>query len=380
MAGIKKEPKLIKRTNREGWHFYYYDKAGVRKLVSTGETVRHKAEAMKREFLASLEKEKISIRLRDYAAHFFTAECPHRRRLRDEGKSVTARHNKNQRIWLENYIKKDPISNIFLNDLTRADVIDFRSRLKNKLGEKMNTLNKVMETLKVITNEALIREDMDRDPFKGIGPTKYEKIQAGIFTMEELNTLFVKNPPWQDIFDYTAFLIAATLGRRRGEILALRWQHVDLDEDKKGWMGVIHIHEAWKGGEEYGGTKTGVKLDIPLPRITAAAIAKLKEEALNKNPDMFLFGYPEGKAFGETWWRKRFLKAMDKAEIDVESRHLKPHSFRHTLNTILRERIKDPALVRAYLGWTNERTQDGYTHFQIEHLQKEAEAVDGLFG
>jgi integrase len=143
---------------------------------------------------------------------------------------------------------------------------------------------------------------------------------------------------------------------------------------------VIHIHEARKGGKEYGGTKTGLKLDIPLPRITEAALAKLKEETINNNPESFLFGYPEGKASGETWWRKRFLKTMKKAGIDVKTRHLKPHSFRHTLNTILRERIKDPVLLRAYLGWTNERTQDGYTHFQIEHLREEAETVDGLFG
>jgi hypothetical protein len=43
MAGIKKEPKLIKTTNREGWHFYYYDKSGKRRLVSTGATLKYKA-------------------------------------------------------------------------------------------------------------------------------------------------------------------------------------------------------------------------------------------------------------------------------------------------------------------------------------------------
>jgi integrase len=143
---------------------------------------------------------------------------------------------------------------------------------------------------------------------------------------------------------------------------------------------VFRVSRNLETRNEYGGTKTGLKLDIPLPRITAAALAKLKEETFNPDPDTFIFGYPEVTAFGETWWRKRFLKAMKKAGINVKTQHLKPQSFRHTLNTILRERIKDPALVRAYLGWTNERTQDGYTHFQIEHLRKEAETVDGLFG
>ena len=42
---------------------------------------------------------------------------------------------------------------------------------------------------------------------------------------------------------------------------------------------------------------------------------------------------------------------------------------RHSLNTILRDTGKDPAKVRAALGWRQERTQDGYTHFDEEHFK-----------
>jgi integrase len=61
---------------------------------------------------------------------------------------------------------------------------------------------------------------------------------------------------------------------------------------------------------------------------------------------------------------------MKKAEIDRVSRRLSPHSFRHSLNTLLRDAEKDPAKIRQVLGWRQERVQDGYTHFDIEHFQE----------
>jgi len=99
---------------------------------------------------------------------------------------------------------------------------------------------------------------------------------------------------------------------------------------------------------------------------------RLKELKLGSNksgPKDLVFCYADGTRFGNTWWRKRFVRAMEKAGIDRVSRNLKPHSFRHSLNTILRDAGKDPAKIRAALGWKQELTQDGYTHFDEDHFK-----------
>lgn len=70
---------------------------------------------------------------------------------------------------------------------------------------------------------------------------------------------------------------------------------------------------------------------------------------------------------------------MTHAGIDYKSRNLKPHSFRHTLNTLLRNAGQDPAKIRATLGWQQEKTQDNYTHWQIEDLRDQSKVVDDLF-
>ena len=65
--------------------------------------------------------------------------------------------------------------------------------------------------------------------------------------------------------------------------------------------------------------------------------------------------------------------------MDYNSYNLRPHSLRHTLNTLLRNAGQDPAKIRAALGWQQESTQDNYTHWKIEHLRGQADIVDSIF-
>jgi site-specific recombinase XerD len=42
----------------------------------------------------------------------------------------------------------------------------------------------------------------------------------------------------------------------------------------------------------------------------------------------------------------------------------------HTLGKILVNAGIDPAKVRSVLGWRQEKTQENYTHFDIEHFKE----------
>ena len=68
---------------------------------------------------------------------------------------------------------------------------------------------------------------------------------------------------------------------------------------------------------------------------------------------------------------KHFRRAMKSAGIPLAGRT--PHSFRHTLNTILRSAGQDPAKIRAALNWAGARIQDNYTHWRPEHLREIAD-------
>jgi len=70
---------------------------------------------------------------------------------------------------------------------------------------------------------------------------------------------------------------------------------------------------------------------------------------------------------------------MDRAGINWRSRNLTPHSFSHTINTIVRNSGHDPAKIRAVLGWMDETVQDTYTHWDLDNLKAWADIVDEIW-
>ena len=315
-----------------------------------------------------------------YAAPFFIWEkCPHVRRLVDEGKEITRRWADQQRGWLEKYVigdseaAPDAFALKAIGEITRADLVDFRSRLLKKLGDKRNTANKVMGVVKVVFKEALFREEIGRDPTFKVGTMKEYRRVPGTFTAEELRALFPGEGlgPWQDKHDYTCFLLAAETGLRRGEILVLRWGSIDFEKAR------VYVNEAWKGGEEIGTPKWGRKREFSLPAFCAVKLAELREGGTG--PDDFVFADVSGARFGETWWLKRFNAAMKSAKIDVKTRGITPHSFRHTLNSLLLAAGADPLKVRLALGWASARIQENYLHLAVEQLKDVSAKVDTIF-
>ncbi len=311
---------------------------------------------------------------RKYTAPFFIWDCcPHIRRLREEGKSITRRHAKIQRQRFEKHILNDSFAGKRLPEITRADVLELRSRLLSKNAPA--TVNKVLGIVKVIFREALFREEIHRDPTAGVGKIKERKKERGIFTVEELKALFPDRGygPWKDIQDYTCFYLAAVTGLRRGEILTLRWRHIDFDRH------FLLVSEAWKGGKEIGPPKWDHERIVPLSTRTINKLYWLRSESIRLAPEDFVFAYDDGSRIGETWWRKRFCAALDQAGIARQSRNLSAHSFRHTINTIVRDSGHDPAKIRAVLGWMDEAVQENYTHWDLDHLKAWADIVDSIW-
>ena len=110
---------------------WYYKLPDEKHYLSTGQTTRSAAENYVVEII-NYKRASVSCyyTFRQYAEPFFDWECcPHIRRLREEGKSITRRHAKIQHQRLRKHILPDPFSNKRLSEITRADVLDLRPRL-----------------------------------------------------------------------------------------------------------------------------------------------------------------------------------------------------------------------------------------------------------
>ena len=359
---------LFKRKRKKGivWYFWYY--SGQHRInKSTGQRNKYEAKIYAERFLKQKYSIKAKLSLGEFAEPYFDYErCPHVRRVLDDGRTITKRYAHLQRQTMMKYLFTDPIINMPISQIRRADIIDFRSRLIKKAGSR--TVNRVIGILKIIFKEGIFREELDHDPTIGIGDIKYERKIRGTFTLEELRRLFPEDShgPWSGLMDYTCFLLAASTGMRRGEILALPWRNVNLQD------GFVIIDQAWKSENELGKPKwehIRVTPFLIFKDQLINTLSELYEDSIRTNPDDLVFCYDSGDRLGDTWWTKHFNKALDRLGIDRRARLLSPHSFRHTLNTLLRDAGRDPAKIREVLGWRQERIQDNYTHFQIEHFK-----------
>jgi integrase len=367
-----KRPYLLWKRGR----VWYYKVPEGKHYLSTGQSTRRAAEQF---VIEVIHQERGSVpqycSFRRYAEPFFLWDrCPHIRRVLEETGRFTERHARIQRGRLKNHVFGDPFAAKRLSEITRADIFDLRSRLLKRCSPA--TANKVIDVVKVVLREAVIREELRRDPTELVRRVRHQKRERGVFTVEELRRLFPERGygPWKDACDYTCFFLAAVSGARRGELLVLRWRHLDFEGQ------YLKITEAWKGRDEIGGTKSGRARIVPLSSRIFEKFDTLRLESLHVQPDDFLFCYDDGSRVGETWWHERFKRALRRAEIEPAGRWLTPHSFRHTVNTIVRDAGQDPAKIRAVLGWMDEAIQDNYTHWEAQHLRQWAEIVDEIWG
>lgn len=313
--------------------------------------------------------------LGEYLQPFFVWErCPHVARLRGEGKRISKQHAKHQRSLIDRYILTDPLADKPVKAIRRGDVLDFRQRLIALAGPR--TVNSAMTVLKSCIKEGIFREDLEKDPTIGVGNIRYEKRQSGIFSAAELLDLSPPTGPgpWEDLQGYCAFLVAATCGLRRGELLALRWKDIDFEEL------AVHVEQAWKDETEIGEPKWGQRRTVPLPTCTAAKLKELRADSIHVLPDSLVLCYEDGSRLGATWFTKRFARAMAVAGVDTQARGPRPHSFRHSLNTLLRDAGYSDEKIRAAMGWSNEGTQKLYTHWNVSHLRDQAKIIDGIWG
>jgi len=228
-----------------------------------------------------------------------------------------------------------------------------------------------MGALKIALREAYYREEIERDPTMGIGEIKYKETEVGVFTVEEVISLFRDVPGvWRDLSGYVAFILAAQVGLRRGEILALIWGQIDFE------CAFINVNRAMT---DNGLPKWDKIRGTPVPTQCREALLELRRQSEFVLPYQYVICGKDGKPRSEHWWRDRFKKAMKAAGIDRVGRVLRPHSFRHTLNTELRGVGVDPARLRESMGWSGEEMQNKYTHWRPEHFDDQRKSMDELF-
>jgi integrase len=161
----------------------------------------------------------------------------------------------------------------------------------------------------------------------------------------------------------TLVLVAVLTGLRIGELLALRWKHLDL------LLGRIQVRETVSEGK-FGTPKTkSSRRDVPISDTVREALLVQRSRSRQTGADDLIFTTPKQTPLNPKNLLRRQLRP---ACVALELPLVSWHSFRHTHATLLGEVGESLKTAQALLGHSDlETTLNVYTH-AIPESQKRA--------
>jgi integrase len=182
---------------------------------------------------------------------------------------------------------------------------------------------------------------------------------------------------------YWPTLIALATGMRRGEILALRWQHVDLD---RGTLQVVETIEETKTSLRFKPPKNGKTRAITLPAFAVAELRRWKAEqarellrlGVRQTGATLVCGQADGQTHSPHDLTNQFRRFVHQMK---DLPQLRFHDLRHSHATQLLASGVHPKIAQERLGHSSiSITLDLYSH-AVESLQdKAASCVDAALG
>jgi integrase len=258
------------------------------------------------------------------------------------------------------------------------DILRFNDTLRDR-GCSASTRAKHLRVLSACLGTAVRYRYASFNPVRELHPgqkPRPERKEAAYFENAELPRLFAQ---LQAGLYKTLCLVALKTGMRLGEIAALRWGDIDLDE------AVVRVRRSYTGGE-LGTPKNRERRDVDLISDVVELLGWWRgEHAISAHADTLVFP-GEGKSVflsPSTLLRRELYPAMRRAGVPragptQERRTF--HSFRHTFAKRALESGAQVTWLSRHLGHSSLKvTTDIYGHWERAERKLQAAKMEGAF-
>lgn len=276
---------------------------------------------------------------------------------------------------INRYIKPN-IGHIELSKLKPLHIQSLYNHMFNDLKLSSSTINICHSIIHSALKQAVKWELLDCNSADAVKPPKKEKMKFNILNAEQVNNLLktIKNTLF-----YLPVLLAVTTGMRRSEILALRWNNIDLDK------GLIFVENQiiFTGKNKFellpcktsNSERTILMLPYTIPLLKQHKKNQLEKKlALGTKYHDFNFvctkdtGYPYNPKYISTKFYDLIRRRNSKYNIPI----IRFHDLRHTHATLLIEQGVNPKIIAERLGHKSIRTTlDIYSHV-LPNMQQDA--------
>lgn len=264
-----------------------------------------------------------------------------------------------------------------VQDLTPLMVERTYHQLVNS-GLKAKSVRNIHAVLRRALGDAERLGLIVRNPAASARPPTPDRVEQSTWTPAELATFL---DSVQDHRLFASFVLSATTGMRRGEVLGLRWRDVDLDA---GRLSVVHTITTVGGVPVEGDTKTNKsRRRIALDQVTVEVVKDHRkrqvQERLLAGPlwtdTGYVFTNEDGSALHPDRYSRWFSTLVKKAGVP----RIRLHDVRHTNATIALEAGVHPKVVSERLGHaTVGITLDLYSHVSPSIDAAAAETIAGM--
>jgi len=275
---------------------------------------------------------------------------------------------------------KPALGKIKLKDLGPAQVRWFyRDRLDSGLAPA--SVHKLHVVLHKALKAAVADGSIPRNVTAGIKLPKLSREEIDPLSREESRCLLeaARGERLEALY-----VLALHTGMRQGEILALKWDNVDLE------AGTLRVRRTLtKTGKVYAIGEPKTRNSRRVIRLTAAAVGALRTHLSRQLEEMermgslyqpggLVFATEAGTIINPSNLRNRSLKPLLKA---AGLRPVRFHDLRHTCATLLLSKNVNPKIVSEMLGHASVSiTLDVYSHLMPDMQEKAAKALGEALG
>lgn len=362
------------------WYVRFWDETAKRYAVtrSTGVLVegkkqrRYEAEQAARKMLPGIRlipvPEKSFVK---YVENFWLPDSPYVREYALVKKKplsvayVTLNHNI-VRLHIESF---PGMQGVTLQNITAGVVRDWMAWAAGN-GVSGRTINIALQSMRVATRHAIIRQDISNDPFLHIKKAPEERQEKGILSAAEVTRLIAG--PIKNTQARLAVLLALLCGLRRGEVRGLKWGDI-----KNGIITICHNYQEDEGLKE---PKWGSRRQVPVPNSLQTVLDKLFIVCGEPGHDEFIMAHPLNpiKPLSTKFFERALSDELDNIGIhgrwkgketqpeeyinEQRKRNLTFHGLRHTYVTLSRLAGITDLEIQALAGHKSGAMMERYSH------------------
>lgn len=250
---------------------------------------------------------------------------------------------------LDKYIIPN-LGNIKLDKLLPLQLQSFYNELSNELSN--TTIVYIHRIIHSALNKAMKWDLVIRNVADNVEVPKKQKYNATVLNSEEIQKLI---NAIANTYIYIPVMIAIATGMRRGEILGLVWNNIDLEN---GNIKVIQALYPTKDGLTIlpPKTKTSIR-SISMPPTLIQILKEYKEKQKNKSE--FVCTLEDGSIISPSSLNHKFKQILE----DNNLPHIRFHDLRHSHASLLLAQGVSAKAISTRLGHSNiSITMDLYSH------------------